>query len=338
VLVGCAISALALYLLFQQVRLDELAQTLSHAEVGPTLLVIVAVFGSLLTRAARWQAFFLPHRHVRFGPLLGTLAISYMASTFLPLRAGELVRAVFLGRREAIAVPAVVGTIVLEKLFDFLAIGVMLALLLVLTPLPVLAQVGGASIAAVILGGFGFVVALAIWRAPTLAAVKIVEDAVPFELGHRLRLEQAARDFARGTDSLRSGRLWTRLLGWTFVTWLCAIASAWAGMAAVGFPPSLAPLLYMIVLTSASQAVPSSPGYVGVYHYFASKALLDFGADAPTAVGFAFLTHAFSYGSLVVFGLIALWTGGYSLGDLVAGVRMAPRRGLTPDPRPPTPA
>ena len=77
---------------------------------------------------------FLPKRRVPFGPALSTLSISYMASTFLPLRAGELVRAVLLGQRERIPIPVVVGTILLEKLFDFLAIGVMLALLLVLTP------------------------------------------------------------------------------------------------------------------------------------------------------------------------------------------------------------
>jgi hypothetical protein len=39
--------------------------------------------------------------------------------------------------------------------------------------------------------------------------------------------------------------------------------------------------------------------------------------DATTALGIALITHAFSYGSLVVVGLIALWTGGYTFGDLL---------------------
>ncbi len=298
---------------------------------------------SLVTRALRWQVFFLPHRRVRFGPLFGTLAISYMASTFLPFRAGELVRAVFLGRREAVAVPSVVGTILLEKLFDFLAIGVMLALLLLLTPLPAAATAAGTLITLVILGGFGFVVALGVWRDPTLALVKLVEDYFPLQLGQRLHLEQSARQFAQGTDSLRSGRLWALLLGWTCITWLCALGSAIAGMVALDIVPRLAAVLFVVVLTSAGQAVPSSPGYVGVYHAAATFALTTFGVDQATALAFAVLTHAFSYGSLVVVGLIALWTGGYSLGDLVAGaggwgsgVRAA---GATPTakPQPPTP-
>ena len=47
------------------------------------------------------------------------------------------------------------------------------------------------------------------------------------------------------------------------------------------------------------------------------------------------LTHAFSYGTLVIAGLIALWTGGYSLSDLFAGVRLPARGALSPNPQSP---
>jgi uncharacterized protein (TIRG00374 family) len=257
---------------------------------------------------------------VPFNPLFGTLAISYMASTFLPLRAGELVRAVFLGQRERIAIAGVVGTILLEKLFDFLAIGVMLALLIALVPLPATAQVAGVSIASVILVGFGFVVGLAVWRTPTLRLVGLVERSLPFRLGRRLRLQTAARQFAEGTDSLRVPRLWVVLLGWTAVTWVFAIGSTLAGVLALGVHTPIEAVLLVVVATSGAQAVPSSPGYVGVYHLAAVGALTVFGVDATTALSIALITHAFSYGTLVIVGLIALWTGGYTFGDLLKGI------------------
>jgi glycosyltransferase 2 family protein len=309
------------YYLLQQVSLEDLGQVLGRAQPLPIAVVVVCVLGSLLTRAARWQIYFLPQRRVPFSPLLGTLAISYMASTFLPLRAGELIRAVFLGQRQVIAVPRIVGTILLEKLFDFLAIGVMLALLVAATPsLPEGAQVAGKAIATVILLGFGFVVALAVWRAPTLKVVGFIAQHVPFSLGRRLRLEHAAAQFAEGTDSLRQVRLWVPLLAWTAITWAFSIGSGWAGTLALGLQPGLAALVFLIVLTSTGQAVPSSPGYVGVYHAAAVLALTQFGVDPATALGVAVLTHALSYGSLVVVGLIALWTGGYTMRDVLAGV------------------
>jgi len=315
------VSALAIYYLLQQVALDDLGKALGRAQTLPLLLISLSVLVALITRAARWQVYFLPNRHVGFGPLLRTVSISYLP---LPLRAGEVLRAVFLGRHERIPVPRVIGTILLEKLFDFLAVGVLLAILVALAPLPIAATVAGVSIVSVILVGFGFVVALAVWREPTLRLVQFVEDRLPFRLGRRLRLEQSTRQFAQGTDSLRVGRLWALLLVWTAITWLCSIASTWAGLAALSLAPGLPALLFAIVLTSTGQAVPSSPGYVGVYHVAATSALVAFGVDPASALAFAVVTHAFSYGTLVVVGLLALWTGGYSLNDLRVGLSNQP--------------
>ncbi len=300
-------------------------------------LIVATVLGTIATRAIRWQLYFLPDRRVPLRPLLSTLTISYMASTFLPFRAGELVRAVFLGQRQALAVPRVIGTIVLEKLFDFLAIGVMLAFLVATTPLPPLALVVGSSIVAVILGGFGFVVALAVWRTPTLAAVSWAERSLPLGLGARLRLTRAAAQFAEGTDALRVVGLWGPMLGWTAVIWLLSIGTGWAGTQAVGLPVGLAALTFMTVVTSSGQAVPSSPGYVGVYHGAVVVALAAFGVDRASALGAAVLTHALSYGPLVLIGLAALWVGGYGAKDLV-GVTQWNRagRGDGASPMPPS--
>jgi uncharacterized protein (TIRG00374 family) len=265
--------------------------------------------------------YFLPGERVPFRPLFSTLSISYMVSTFLPFRAGEIVRAVFLSRDANVPVPRVVGTILLEKLFDFLAIGVLLLALLVAVPMPPLALAAGTTIVAVILVGFGFVVALALWREPTIAVVGWVERRLPGGLGSRLGLARATAQFAAGTDSLRVPRLWLPLLGWTAVTWMFSVGSAWGGSLAVGAGASLPALVFLTVLTSTGQAVPSSPGYVGVYHGAAVVALTAFGVDRTAALAAAVLTHALSYGTLVLIGIAALWLGGYAAGDLWATAR-----------------
>ncbi len=330
-LIGFAVSGLAIYYLLQQVQLDRLAEVLGTARLAPLILLVLTVLVAVVTRALRWRVCFEPDRHVRFATLLRTVCISYMP---LPLRAGEVLRAFFTARTENVAVPRVVGTILLEKLFDFLAIGVMLAGLVAFTPMPVVASVAGSSIATVILLGFGFVVALAIWRQATLRAIHFVEERLPLGLGRKLRLENAARQFAQGTDSLRQGRLWVLLLVWTTVTWLCSIGSTWAGFAALSLNPGVPAMLFVIVLTSATQAVPSSPGYVGVYHAAAVMALSAFGVDAASALAFAVVAHAFSYGTLVVCGLIALWTGGYSFADLRLGLSSRPSIATRAEPLP----
>jgi uncharacterized protein (TIRG00374 family) len=148
-----------------------------------------------------------------------------------------------------------------------------------------------------------------------------VESRLPFGLGGRLRLQEPVRQFAEGTDPLRVGRVWMLLLTWTAITWLFALASGWLGAVALGVEPSVAALLFLTVLTSTGQAIPSSPGYVGVYHAAVVLALSQFGVDAASALAIAVVTWAVTYGTLVVVGLIALWTGGYTLGDVLSGLR-----------------
>jgi glycosyltransferase 2 family protein len=313
-----------------QIHLDQVGDALAHAQILPIVAIAASVLVSLVPRAARWQIYFLPKWRVPLRPLLSTLSISYMASALLPFRAGELVRAIFLGQRERIPVSGIVGTILVEKLFDFLAIGILLALLILMIPVPAAAQVAGVSITSVILVGFAFVIALAVWREPTLGIIAAIERHLPFGLGARIRLRDAAGHFAEGTDSLRDARLWLRILGWTAITWTLAVTSTLGGMLALNVPAYLPAALFVVVLTSTGQAVPSSPGYVGVYHAAATFALTSFGVDPATAVGVALITHAFSYGSLVVVGLAALWTGGYTFNDVLKGSRSRAGVGVAP--------
>ncbi|MBI2755497.1 MAG: flippase-like domain-containing protein [Chloroflexi bacterium] len=320
-------------MLFQLVPVADLLRVLQRATPGPMVLVLGASLAALYTRALRWQVLFQPEHRVALGPAFGTLAISYMASTFLPFRAGELVRAVFLSRREQIPIARVVGTILIEKLFDFLALAVLLAWLVASTPLPREAAIAGASVASVIVLGFGFVVALALWREPTLRMVGRLEGFLPAGLRRRVSPRHAVEQFAGGTDSLRVGRLWLQLLLWTVVTWAASIVGMIAGLEAIDARASFAAAIFTIVATSVSQAVPSSPGYVGVFHAAAVAALTFFGIDTATAFGAAVLIHALNYGFMVVLGLIALWVGGYALGDV-----MGARRAMQQPPANPRPA
>jgi len=105
------------------------------------------------------------------------------------------------------------------------------------------------------------------------------------------------------------------------VTWVLGTAATWAGALALGVQLGLPALLFWMILTNASQAVPSSPGYVGVYHAATTLALTAFGVDPVAAVSIALITHAFSYASLVVAGLVALWFGGYTFADVLKGSR-----------------
>lgn len=320
--IGCAVSIVSVYLLARQIPLDAVRANLARATVLPLLLLVATVFGGLLTRSLRWQVYFRPDRRVPLSPLFATLSISYMASAILPFRAGELVRAVLLGERAQVSVTRVIATIVLEKLFDFLAIAVMLVLLLATTPLPLLAWAAATTISTVILVGFGVAVGIAVWREPVLALARAIQERLPVRLERRLPLASLVQQFATGLDSLRVGRLWWPMLGWTAAAWGLSIVSVWAAGRSLSVPLTLAQMAFMLVVTSTGQAVPSSPGYIGVYDAAAVLALTALGVEPAAALAVAVVTHVVSWASMLLIGLAAGWLGGYDAESFWRAVRM----------------
>jgi len=69
------------------------------------------------------------------------------------------------------------------------------------------------------------------------------------------------------------------------------------------------------VVTTVGMLVPSSPGYVGVFHYLVTVALVPFGVPKDLALSFALVWHGVNYLTLCLSGLVALWLHGTSLGE-----------------------
>jgi len=59
--------------------------------------------------------------------------------------------------------------------------------------------------------------------------------------------------------------------------------------------------------------IPSSPGYIGTFHFFAMSALAVFGAARETALSYALVSHAMQYLLVTGLGLLFLWRENLSL-------------------------
>ena len=83
--------------------------------------------------------------------------------------------------------------------------------------------------------------------------------------------------------------------------------------------PPTAPAL-VVVATNLVMAVPSAPGYIGIYHATAKEAMLVFIPNDPdTAFAFAVVLHIFGFLPLAVAGAAALVREGLSFSALRAG-------------------
>ncbi|HEX7587138.1 MAG TPA: lysylphosphatidylglycerol synthase domain-containing protein, partial [Anaerolineae bacterium] len=82
--------------------------------------------------------------------------------------------------------------------------------------------------------------------------------------------------------------------------------------------PASAAFLVMTV-TSLVVVIPSSPGYVGIFHYAAVLTLTTvFGVDKSNALSYAVVIHAVSYIWLMVVGVFSIWKEGLTYQRLQA--------------------
>src|SRR5436309_13031365 len=84
-------------------------------------LSIVATLLTYVVRAIRWQVLLNPLKSIRMGPLISTNVLGFSA-IYLIGRAGELVRPVWLTRRERVPLTASVATIIVERFLDTIRI------------------------------------------------------------------------------------------------------------------------------------------------------------------------------------------------------------------------
>lgn len=85
-------------------------------------VALVAFALGILARALRWRSLFAHGRRPPFGTVTNAMMVGYLYNNILPARAGEAARVVVLTQRSAAPPVEIVGTVLLERLYDVFAI------------------------------------------------------------------------------------------------------------------------------------------------------------------------------------------------------------------------
>ena len=291
---GVALGAFFLWLALRNVHFSEMVATLRSVSLPALGLFCLMHVGSLGLRALRWRILVRPLAEVSAGRLLPPLAIGFMVNFLLPGRAGEFVRAWLFGRREQVSTSATFATVVVERLFDGLAIICFLA------PAPFLLDAGDPVLLARIrwAGLLLPVVYVAILTAlillshhrEALAAFLSRHPAVQRRplLG---RIVQLVERFCEGLGVLRSWRSVAGIVFFSLVIWSWGALANALMMRAIGLDlPGYAPM-FLIVLQGFGVLIPT-PGFVGPFQYAHVVALGVYGVPESVALSLALLIHA----------------------------------------------
>ena len=306
-IVAFIIAIVLLILAFQRVDWNDLATTIRSANW--TYICFAGGLVSLMSfvRSLRWRVLLSATRLLKVVDVFWATMIGYFGNTFLPARSGEIIRSVSLGKRGNISSSFVIATTLTERILDAMALVVIGAIALVVTPdvPPIIIK---ASKTFSIISFVGLIGVLIFPRLEQL--LKRLLRCLPFTDNITNTLVDILEKFNDGMKSLRSTKRSIQFLLLTALIWLGDAVVSITIAKSMGLTLSVSQALLLSVTLGLSSAIPSTPGYIGIYQFVAVSVLPPFGFTHSQALGFILVLQALSIVMTTIWGLLGTWQFG----------------------------
>ena len=311
---GLFISLICLAAIFYFIRPQEIIAALRSAQYGYLLFGALGIVAFLLVRAVRWR--FMLNNDAPWLTIFHIQNIGYLISTVLPLRLGDVARAVLIGSVPPITISRGISTMVVERVLDMLFIVTMLPFTLAsIAYLPDWMRLGARASGILAITAIILLIFAANQRPLAVRIVAYILSYIPFL--NSAAWAKRADSFLAGLNSLTHFRDGVLLLLLTIFTWIPIIFAYYATMLAANLQPTLAMAAFVVCAAALSVALPSSPGQIGVFHAGVIAALQVWGQPEAASASFAFHYHALNSLVLVVLGLVGILGTGSTFRQVV---------------------
>ncbi len=230
----------------------------------PVLLGMVLLFYWL--KSWRWALLLRPVGRYTARQTFPPVMVGFAFNNLLPAHLGEFVRVFVFARRHGVAKTAVLSTVVLERIFDILAILGFFFLGLAFTPgLPENVQKTAWGFSVFVALGLVGAGAYLLWTRPFIALMQSILARLPFvPAALRDKLTDLMEGGAAGLSSLKSGGLVAAIGLNSIVQW--SINGLMMHLSLWSFGIDVSPLASCLLLgvTAFAVTIPASPGYFGV--------------------------------------------------------------------------
>ena len=320
---GIAFSAVLLWWTLRGVNLSEVWTVLRTSNV--LLFVLSPIVGTCIfpLRARRWRTILEPvSGRIGFGPLWRSTAIGMMMNNVFPLRAGEFARAFSITRDvPRVPITTALGSLAVDRIFDAIVIFAMMFAAMLDPRFPAGVKLAGRTVPELAQFGVGAMLALLVvcyamvMQAPrVLSMVRWVAHLV------LPRFEDVVVGFVEnamgGLAVLRDGRRFLAVLAWAIAHWAVNAIAMYIGFLAVGMDVPLSAAFFLQGVVALAVALPSSPGFFGVFELSSVLGLAVYGIGDKLAVSWALAYHLLSFIPITIIGAVYFARLGLSVGTL----------------------
>lgn len=263
------------------IDVEQIKESFRHANFWTLPILLLLLFVFFWLKAIRWRMLLEPIKQLSAKQVTPAMMIGFMGNNILPAHLGEFLRVYVLSKQFQIPKTTVLSTVVLERLFDIIAILCFLGVGVYFAPnIPDGYRSVSLIVALVIFVAILAVAAYLIWTEAVIGLFRTIFSYLRFlpeKLTH-LVLEMM-RAGALGMASMKSKRLTMGIIWTSFAQW--AINGLSIFVALWSFNIQVSPFAAFVVLgvTAFGVTVPSTPGFFGVIQLCFWLSLKGFGVS-----------------------------------------------------------
>jgi uncharacterized membrane protein YbhN (UPF0104 family) len=271
---------------------DQVFHAFQGADLKAALGAALLVIPGILMQGMRWSSLVKGVRRIPRSIPVAALYVGQASSAFLPMRAGEAVRAELLSRATGMGRATALGTVALDHSVNGVVMFAFAAVLPALLPVP-------RWVAIVVWAGMAGAIALVL----TLLWLAKHPESVPSG-----RIANAVAHARSGLMGARNPRAVAEAAFFSAMAWSVEIGVIVLALAAFHLPHDLPHAMGVLFGVNLALAIPSPPASLGNFELGAGTALVAFGGDAGNAAAFAIGLHAMQLLPTLIMGGLVLGT------------------------------
>ncbi len=266
----------------------EFKRSLQTANYWLLLPVFLILSLSHILRALRWRILMLPMGYTpSFLNTFFAVMIGYLANLAVP-RLGEVLKCTLLARYEKVPAEKLVGTIVAERAFDVISLGIVFLLALI-SQFDIVGEYATQLFKQLFENKSGNFSWTKLFLVLAIIAAGIIAVKVWFYQFAHLKIVIAAKKILQGIweglISIRKLKQKKLFIFYSAAIWALYILGTWVGLLATDGTSHLGMREAISGLAFASIGMIVTPGGIGAYAYFLAKVLEKNGV--PFEIGFA---------------------------------------------------
>ncbi|MCA9392454.1 flippase-like domain-containing protein [candidate division WWE3 bacterium] len=312
VLLVFAVSAFFLWLSMRGVDFAKVLDNIKDVNLLILFIGLMIWLSGYIFRAIRWRMILSHIADIPVIESLRVLVIGFAMNNILPLRAGEIIRAYVLHKRErSISKSSGFASVAGERIFDGIAVVFYTIVGAMSLDLPAWAQ-KAISISAVLFTIMLIVTVIAVIKTEVfMRVVRLFTGKLPGDFG--TTLEGVVEKLLLGLHAFKSFKKTLIAFGLSFCAWFAEVFFYYMSARAFGIDISFLNSMFLMGILNLGIMIPAAPGGIGTFEFISVQSLGLIGIAPAVAFGYAIVSHFLQNASVILFGIIFMLQYGLSV-------------------------